>query len=363
MDKFKEMLRTLLILFVVALMASCQQAVQSVELDATSLVLALDSTDTLHAMLQPSELMADSIVVWQSSDSTVASVVDGVVRGNGVGRALIVAWADDKSDTCEVEVKIPVDSVLMNVRSVRVKAGSKVRLKAKVYPENATDTLINWLSSDTTVAIVARGVVHARGKGTVLISAEVDGQKVDCRVTVADIQKWQTEMSRRAERRGGNVKGALRFTLQWNDGTVWNRDDLDAHCLEPGGNQIYYSNKQGRFGGVLDVDIQRPYIGEKAIENISWSSLRKLKRNKEYLFFVERYADRGGEDGFRAEIEFGGQLYSYRYNGQWRQQKVVTAYNYWGDEVPHKVSYVNVAKVIVDEDGDLYIYNILPPVE
>ncbi|MBO4332568.1 MAG: Ig domain-containing protein [Paludibacteraceae bacterium] len=339
---------------------ACQPAVKSVELDADNVTLSLDSSDVLHAKITPASL-PDSILVWESTDTSVVCVNDGVIRGKKVGNADVVVWADDQSDTCHVCVKVRVDSISLNVKSVRIKSGGRAKLKARVYPSNATDTLINWTSSDSSVAIVSRGVVHAKEKGTVIITATVDGQSVDCRVSVATLREWQTEMSRQAQRRGGNVGGALRFTLMWNDQQVWNQDDLDAHCIEPTGNEISYKNFTSRSGGRLDVDNRWPHSGEKAVENISWNSLGKLKKGGKYQFSVHRYADRLGKGGFRAEIEFDGQVYSYNYNGKWNKKKNWPEISWNGNRF-RKVGYVPVANVRVDDEGDLYIENILQPV-
>jgi uncharacterized protein YfaP (DUF2135 family) len=41
---------------------------------------------------------------------------------------------------------------------------------------------------------------------------------------------------------GGNVSGYLRFSIQWNEDNQ-NHSDLDAHCIEPSGTEIFFRNK------------------------------------------------------------------------------------------------------------------------
>lgn len=119
-------------------------------------------------------------------------------------------------------------------------------------------------------------------------------------------------MKQRVKAAGGNVDGVLRFSIQWNeDGD--NQNDFDAHCIEPNGIQIHFPSK-GRVhpsSGMLDVDIIYPREAI-AVENIIYTDLAKMP-DGEYKMFVHTYSDNGGKSGFRAEIEFDGEIYSFDY--------------------------------------------------
>lgn len=117
---------------------------------------------------------------------------------------------------------------------------------------------------------------------------------------------------------GGKVDGVLRFSIQWNDLDDYDQNDEDAHCIEPKGYHIYYGNRVDyRTGGNLDVDIIHPVQGKPAVENITWPDLRKMPDGA-YKFYVHCYSGRGGKSGFRAEIEFSGELYSFNYKNPLR---------------------------------------------
>ena len=110
----------------------------------------------------------------------------------------------------------------------------------------------------------------------------------------------------------------LRFSIQWNEDGNDNYD-LDAHCIEPTGNEIYFNNGRkpdfSPLGGQLDIDIIHPN-GKIAVENITWGNLSRMK-NGTYKFFVHQYLG-SVRKGFRAEIEFNGQIYSFDYNKSMR---------------------------------------------
>ena len=143
---------------------------------------------------------------------------------------------------------------------------------------------------------------------------------------------------------GGRVDGVLRFSIQWNDLDEWDRDDLDAHCIEPNGDEIYFGTfrkpKVSRLGGQLDVDVIHPGTNI-AVENITWQSTERMLQGV-YKFFVHQYTARNSQ-GFCAEIEFDGQIYSFDYPKGLRT----------GEKVP-------VAEVTLHEDGSFSLKDVLP---
>lgn len=122
-----------------------------------------------------------------------------------------------------------------------------------------------------------------------------------------------SDMKDRVKAAGGNVTGDLRFSIQWNEDGKDNCD-LDAHCIESTGYEIYYgSAKKPNFSptrGQLDVDIIYP-SGKVAVENITWAN-RNAMKDGVYEFFVNQFSG-SVKNGFRAEIEFDGQIYSFDY--------------------------------------------------
>ena len=120
---------------------------------------------------------------------------------------------------------------------------------------------------------------------------------------------------------GGKVDGVLRFSIQWND-IDYDPNDLDAHCNTPCCH-IYYMHKHDNLtGGELDVDIIDPKRNIPAVENIVWTTKKNMLVG-DYDFYVHGFSNRGGRTGFRAEIEFDGEIRSYDYAREVRQSQEV----------------------------------------
>lgn len=143
---------------------------------------------------------------------------------------------------------------------------------------------------------------------------------------------------------GGEVEGVLRCSLIWNESGT-DQSDLDLWCEQPdkqriGFNTGFRKDQGGQFtslGGQLDLDNRNP--GKKVgIENIYFQNLQKLKNGK-YHFWVNQFSDRNSQ-GFKAEIEFNGEVFQYEYN-----RKVV--------------NNVKIATVIL-KDGEFTIEHHLP---
>jgi endo-1,4-beta-D-glucanase Y len=81
---------------------------------------------------------------------------------------------------------VPVESVVINKKTLELTSGSKETLTISLYPENATNKTTRWTSSNTNVATVSDGgQVTAGNPGQATISAiTVDGPHDECLVTV-----------------------------------------------------------------------------------------------------------------------------------------------------------------------------------
>lgn len=82
-------------------------SVKSITLNKTQLSLVKGATETLTATVLPT---TDKTVIWESSDTAVATVKDGIVTAVATGNATITAKAGEKTATCAVTVTNPSNS-------------------------------------------------------------------------------------------------------------------------------------------------------------------------------------------------------------------------------------------------------------
>ena len=176
---------------------SAEVHVESVTLNPKTLSLTVGgSSQTLTATVLPSDATNRSIT-WTSSDTSIATVTNGVVSPVSAGTAVIIVTTVDggKTDTCTVTVSesgtvVPVSSVTLSPTSLSLSVGgNSATLAATVLPENATNRAVNWSIENANPSgciAVNNGVVTPVSAGTATVKVTtVDGNKTaTCSVTV-----------------------------------------------------------------------------------------------------------------------------------------------------------------------------------
>ena len=164
-------------------------AVSGVALNKKVATVNVGKNVTVKATVTPAN--ADNkTLAWTSSNTKIATVSNGVVKGVKAGRVIITAKTIDGSNIsakCTVTVKQPVTRISLSKKATMY-TGKKLTLKAKVNPANASNKALTWKSSNTKIAKVAsNGVVTGVKAGTVKITATAkDGSRksATCTVTV-----------------------------------------------------------------------------------------------------------------------------------------------------------------------------------
>ena len=128
---------------------------------------------------QYGQAMADVAVEWNSSDTAVAAVAEGLVAAVGNGSATVTSTAGSATASAEVTVEQRVAEVNVSPPPTALEAfGDTVRLSAQAMDSNGhavAGTVFSWTSGDTLVAVVdSAGLVTAIGNGNAEITAAAD---------------------------------------------------------------------------------------------------------------------------------------------------------------------------------------------
>ncbi len=105
----------------------------------------------------------------------------------------------------------------------------------------------------------------------------------------------------------GARTGDVQISLIWSD-----TNDLDIHCVDPSGFEIYWKpeNRHSRTGGELDVDRNAGcrLTTSEPVENIYWAQGTAPRgRYRVYLDFYQRCPRASNESSYRINVLHGGQ--------------------------------------------------------
>jgi len=168
--------------------------VAGVTLNKAAASVPIGGYETLTATIAPSNATNKGID-WTSSNTSVATVSDGLVTGISVGAATITATTQDgsKTATCAITVTpVAVTAVSLNKTATSLTVGYSEWLYATFLPSNATNKNITWSSSDKAVvniredhsdsSCLVMGV--SAGTATITVTTEDGNKTATCIVKV-----------------------------------------------------------------------------------------------------------------------------------------------------------------------------------
>lgn len=160
-----------------------RQLVPAIELDKSAVELTAGESDDLTATL--TDMGKDAVVVWSSSDAAVATVdSNGHITAVAEGTATITATCNGLTATCTVIVnRRLVPAIELDRTAVELTEGESVTVNATLTDMPA-DATVEWLSTDTSVATVAGGVITAVAPGETTVVATCNGLEASVTVKV-----------------------------------------------------------------------------------------------------------------------------------------------------------------------------------
>lgn len=175
----------------VMLLVSCGKNTQDEKsrllLNNSNMTMKVGDAVNLQAFYEENREIAD--VTWSSDDISVVAVTgNGRVDAVGKGRAVITAMDEDGVQArCDISVKdIEVESIKLSKIKASVKAKESIQIQADIYPEEASNKDLQWISEDDDIAVVnSSGLVTGKEAGTInIICRSANGKEASCTVVV-----------------------------------------------------------------------------------------------------------------------------------------------------------------------------------
>ncbi len=167
--------------------------VTGIQMNKKKVSISVNKKAQLSATVSPSNATNQN-VKWSSSNTNIATVDSkGVVTAKAKGTATITVETIDGGfkDTSTITVNVPVTGITLNKTSDTISINNKTTLVATITPNNANNTNVSWISSNTNIATVdTKGVVTGKGQGTatITVTTKDGGFKATAKIKVENIK-------------------------------------------------------------------------------------------------------------------------------------------------------------------------------
>ena len=153
------------------------QPLKAIKMDDIALETNGHTSETVAYTLEPADTTEDDVTL-SVADESIAKLEGNKLVAVSDGTTKITATSGIVKTSAKVTVTTKVEQITLNKTEGTLTVGNSVTVTATVTPDNATNTTINWTSSDEKVATVdSNGNVTAVAAGNAIIKAtsESDG--------------------------------------------------------------------------------------------------------------------------------------------------------------------------------------------
>lgn len=153
------------------------QPLKAIKMDDIALETNGHTSETVAYTLEPADTTEDDVTL-SVADESIAKLEGNKLVAVSDGTTKITATSGIVKTSAKVTVTTKVEQITLNKTEGVLTVGNSVTVTATVTPDNATNTTINWTSSDEKVATVdSNGKVTAvaAGNATIKATSESDG--------------------------------------------------------------------------------------------------------------------------------------------------------------------------------------------
>lgn len=153
------------------------QPLKAIKMDDIDLETNGHTSETVAYTLEPADTTEDDVTL-SVADESIAKLEGNKLVAVSDGATKITATSGIVKTSAKVTVTTKVEQIALSKTEGVLTVGNSVTVTATVTPDNATNTTINWTSSDEKVATVdSNGKVTAvaAGNATIKATSESDG--------------------------------------------------------------------------------------------------------------------------------------------------------------------------------------------
>lgn len=153
------------------------QPLKAIKMDDIALETNGHTSETVAYTLEPADTTEDDVTL-SVADESIAKLEGNKLVAVSDGTTKITATSGIVKTSAKVTVTTKVEQIALSKTEGVLTVGDSVTVTATVTPDNATNTTINWTSSDEKVATVdSNGKVTAvaAGNATITATSESDG--------------------------------------------------------------------------------------------------------------------------------------------------------------------------------------------
>lgn len=153
------------------------QPLKAIKMDDIALETNGHTSETVAYTLEPADTTEDDVTL-SVADESIAKLEGNKLVAVSDGATKITATSGIVKTSAKVTVTTKVEQIVLNKTEGVLTVGNSITVTATVTPDNATNTTINWTSSDEKVATVdSNGKITAvaAGNATIKATSESDG--------------------------------------------------------------------------------------------------------------------------------------------------------------------------------------------
>lgn len=147
------------------------QPLKAIKMDDIALETNGHTSETVAYTLEPADTTEDDVTL-SVADESIAKLEGNKLVAVSDGTTKITATSGIVKTSAKVTVGKAIESITLDSNEGVLTVGNTHTIKATVFPEDATDKVVTWKSSDESIATVdAEGNVTAKDTGNVTIMA------------------------------------------------------------------------------------------------------------------------------------------------------------------------------------------------